>query len=165
MFDFITSDQHFGHKRIIELCDRPFRDLDEMQETLIRRYNDRVQPGQICVWAGDSFFSRVDAMAYIMSRLNGRKVLVRGNHDKRTRTAYRRAGFEEVFPEIECVLAKTPCKIRHIPPVYPKGDVIIHGHTHSTKRLSAVGVHVGVDAWGYAPASRQEIEELIKKKS
>lgn len=43
--DFVTSDTHFSHARIIELADRPFTSVDEMDTELIRRWNDATVRG------------------------------------------------------------------------------------------------------------------------
>jgi calcineurin-like phosphoesterase family protein len=42
-------------------------------------------------------------------------------------------------------------------------ELLIHGHTHSTEKLNGTQIHVGVDAWNYAPATLKEIEELVKQ--
>ena len=82
MTAFFTSDHHFGHKRIIELAKRPFTSVDEMDEYMIVRWNDRVKPGDTIYHVGDFAFTDHDPY---LRRLNGQKFLVPGNHDHSNR--------------------------------------------------------------------------------
>jgi|SRR6478735_1148981 len=79
---FFTSDTHFGHARIIELCDRPFKSVEHMDETLINNWNETVSPGDIVYHLGDVALGSWDRWDGILSRLNGHKILVVGNHDR-----------------------------------------------------------------------------------
>lgn len=80
---FFTSDTHFNHARVIELCNRPFRDVREMDETMILNWNRVVGENDIVFHLGDFGFGLHDAerIRGIFFRLNGRKRLVIGNHD------------------------------------------------------------------------------------
>lgn len=79
---FFTSDTHFGHARIIELSNRPFRDVKHMNEELVRRWNDVVGPEDKVFHMGDVALGAFeDSMSYV-AQLNGYKVLVEGNHDR-----------------------------------------------------------------------------------
>lgn len=79
---FFTSDTHFGHARIIELSDRPFRDVDDMNTQLIDRWNSVVGPNDHVYHLGDvalgSFAESIECVAH----LNGIIHLVTGNHDR-----------------------------------------------------------------------------------
>lgn len=78
---FIWSDPHFGHKNVIKYCNRPFSSVEEMNEKLIENYNSVVGEDDDCIWVGDCFFTKKSEAKRIMSRLNGSKFLIRGNHD------------------------------------------------------------------------------------
>lgn len=79
---FFTSDTHFGHERIITLSDRPFKDVTDMNEALVRNWNAVVGPDDHVYHLGDVALGGIEhSMAYL-SRLNGRKTLVTGNHDR-----------------------------------------------------------------------------------
>ncbi len=82
---FYIADTHFRHAKIIECCDRPYASTDEMDNELIRRWNAVVGVGDIVYHLGDFAFGLGDeeAIKNVFSRLNGRKVLVLGNHDFR----------------------------------------------------------------------------------
>jgi calcineurin-like phosphoesterase family protein len=79
---FFTSDTHFGHARIIELCNRPFASVEEMNEAMIDNWNSVVGPKDSVVHLGDVALGPWVEWDGILSRLNGFKSLVVGNHDR-----------------------------------------------------------------------------------
>lgn len=81
MTTFFTSDHHFFHKNIIKLCDRPFKDLDEMHTALINNWNEVVHEDDTVYVVGDFSFGRANKTREILKRLKGDKILVIGNHD------------------------------------------------------------------------------------
>lgn len=81
MTTFFTSDQHFGHANIIKYCDRPFSDVPEMDEAIIARWNETVGPeDEVWVLGDYAMGDRARGLSYL-SRMNGTKFLVSGNHD------------------------------------------------------------------------------------
>lgn len=111
---FFTSDWHLGHQRIIELDKRPFASLDEMHDSLIRRYNSVVTPYAVCYFLGDMGFMPTSEMFKIISALNGTKVLVLGNHDKGTERFYK-AGFHVVCNSVTLFHGQTRLTLSHMP--------------------------------------------------
>lgn len=82
MSRFFTSDTHFGHANIIRLCNRPFKDVNHMNEEIVRRWNEVVSEDDIVYHLGDvALGTFADSINYV-SRLNGYKILVPGNHDR-----------------------------------------------------------------------------------
>ena len=81
---FFTSDQHFGHERILRMCNRPFKDAAEMDERLIASWNAVVGPKDDVWCLGDFSMGRPDYNNRILRQLFGRKHLIRGNHDRVT---------------------------------------------------------------------------------
>jgi len=79
---YFTADQHFGHANIIKLCNRPFSDVQEMDEALITNWNRRVTNGDTIYIIGDLFFRNSVPAEEYLKRLKGRKHLILGNHDK-----------------------------------------------------------------------------------
>ena len=77
---YFTSDTHFGHKNIIRFCDRPFKDVNEMNEILVKNWNDTVGVDDTVYFLGD-FAMSFTPVETITPRLNGRKILIAGNHD------------------------------------------------------------------------------------
>lgn len=98
---FFSSDQHLGHGKIIEHTNRPFANSWEMDEQLIANHNSIVGPNDKVFYGGDlSFRAPTGRVAEYLSRLNGKKYLIAGNHDKAILT--RDKNFNIVVrPEIE----------------------------------------------------------------
>jgi calcineurin-like phosphoesterase family protein len=93
---FFTADTHFGHKNVIAYCNRPYKNVEEMDADLIKRWNETVADHDVIYHLGDFAFHPKDSTAEIIEQLNGHKILLKGNHDKRTVTFYLNAGFAEV---------------------------------------------------------------------
>lgn len=75
---YFTSDQHFGHFNIIRLCSRPFATVEEMDATMLARWNAKVREGDTVSILGDLFF-RSATIEPILAQLKGRKHLILGN--------------------------------------------------------------------------------------
>jgi calcineurin-like phosphoesterase family protein len=181
MFDFVTSDQHFGHKKLLEeLSDRPFDSIEAMDEEIIENYNAEVRDGDICLWLGDAFLCPREKAIEIVRRLNGKKVMILGNHDK-SASWLLSVGIDVVFKGeyLNMHVGGRRARACHYPyweegdrhnikqkPDYPikrKGEVLIHGHSHLSNRLHGNQIHVGVDGWEFFPASREALEQLARK--
>lgn len=79
---WFTSDTHFGHKNIIPYSQRPFKDVDEMNEVMVQNWNKLVKPGDIVRHNGDFSFQQYEPFKKFIWQLNGQIHLVLGNHDK-----------------------------------------------------------------------------------
>jgi len=109
------SDPHFGHGNVINFCNRPFKDVNEMTEKLIEKYNNKVKENDLTIWVGDCFFYLDnDERKAIMNRLNGRKVLVRGNHDLKNKQMMN-IGFEISVDEMIYSISNERVLICHYP--------------------------------------------------
>lgn len=82
MTTFFTSDTHFGHARILELSNRPFKDVQHMNEMLIANWNSVVSPTDRVYHLGDVALGTFEESMKCVARLNGYKILVMGNHDR-----------------------------------------------------------------------------------
>lgn len=79
---YFTSDNHFGHANVIGYCDRPFGDVAEMTEAMVSLWNDTVNASDEVMVLGDFAMGKIAETLPILERLNGRKELVVGNHDR-----------------------------------------------------------------------------------
>ena len=132
---FLVSDTHFGHAGVCRFTRndgeklRPWTDPDEMDEAMIKAWNERVRPTDKVYHLGDVVINR-KALG-IMRRLNGDKVLIRGNHDIFPDTEYR-----EHFRELRAYHVMNGMILSHIP-VHPESlgrfGVNIHGHLHANR--------------------------------
>lgn len=130
MTTFFTSDTHFGHERIITLSNRPFRDVQHMNEMLIKNWNDVVSPTDHVYHLGDVALGSFEESMKCVARLNGIKHLVMGNHDrlfvdpevknleKAQKYADRfRPAYEEVFDFIEEGTSEAAAELLLIPEI------------------------------------------------
>lgn len=179
IIDAFYSDPHFGHKNIIKYANRPVNSLENMHKNLISLYNCMIDEDDVCLWLGDAFFCCQDEATAILSAMNGKKLIVRGNHDKSANWLLN-AGFDMVFDNwISMKIGDVPVRCCHYPyrygydrhsseiqnlyPTKRKGEILIHGHTHLREILHGNQIHVGVDATGYMPLRTNEVWSLIKK--
>ena len=174
--NWITSDTHFNHANVISYCARPFADVNEMNEALIARWNERVAVDDVIYHLGDFAMGSPDAWPAIMSRLNGHKVLILGNHD-RHRGKMLSVGFNEVLGKnVVAEIDGLQVWLNHYPP-HGEGevglrrppapaeyDVALCGHVHQLWKAKKGVVNVGVDVWGFAPTSLSEILAFIQHK-
>ena len=161
---FFVSDTHFFHKNIIKYCDRPFSDVDEMNQFMIDRWNEAVGPDDIVIHVGDVFMGRYKSFqeSGLIEGLNGRKILIEGNRD-RSAKRMKLLGFDEVHKSVSLELPNGKVALlKHIPQEDTEGcDYQFHGHTHS--RLKIVDRHVNftVEAWDYKPISLSDVMKIL----
>ena len=157
--DWVTADTHFGDKGIIGYENRPFQTVLDMDERIIEEWNVRVDFTHDRVFVlGDFSFYEKEETAKIVERLNGRKVLVIGNHDKdRTHKWWLDVGFEQV---IEFPIIYNQYMILSHEPVYlnPRMPYMnVHGHLHSNRLEYRGYYNAGVELHGYAPVRMDEV--------
>jgi len=150
---FLVSDTHFGHAGVCRftLNDgvtklRPWDNAEEMDEEMVERWNERVGPNDKVYHLGDVVINRKSLG--IMRRLNGDKVLIRGNHDIFKDTDYR-----EHFREIRAYHVMNGMILSHIPvheASLGRFGVNIHGHTHANRVMKARGVDANTGATLYS---------------
>lgn len=80
--NYYISDLHLGHANAIKFDKRPFRTVEEMTQTVIRNWNDAVSPTDTVYILGDMFWKASTSPHLVLQQLNGKKHLIRGNHDK-----------------------------------------------------------------------------------
>lgn len=126
---YFIADTHFNYRNIIEYYNRPFKDTNEMNEYIIQKWNSVVKENDIVYHLGDVGFGTTEMLKELVSRLNGTKILLRGNHDfKRGVNGWKEVDFSEVYKkriELEnLVLTHAPIEI------VEKGKINIFGHIH-----------------------------------
>jgi len=166
---YFTSDLHFGHSNIIKLCNRPFASVDEMDAALTRNWNATVKRNDEVYILGDFTMKPAAEAHKYLAPLNGRKYLVRGNHD---RFLNRLEEFESDFVWVKDyhVLKRDgqAFVLFHYPILewagFFRGAIHLHGHVHnretSNSRLAAgsgFAFNVGVDCNDFRPISIEDI--------
>lgn len=81
MAQFYIADWHYDHKNILHYDNRPFKSVEEMNEELIKRWNNVVSDGDMVYILGDMFWCKSNIAVEVLDKLNGTKVLIKGNHD------------------------------------------------------------------------------------
>ena len=133
---FLVSDTHFGHKGVCHFTRndgvtklRPFDTPEEMDEFMVEAWNARVRPNDKVYHLGDVVMSRRSLS--IMDRLNGDKVLIRGNHD-----IFKDEDYRKYFRELRAYHVMNGMILSHIP-IHSESlgrfGVNIHGHTHANR--------------------------------
>jgi calcineurin-like phosphoesterase family protein len=150
---FLVSDTHFGHAGVCKFTEsdgvtkiRPWTDPQEMDEEMVKRWNETVRPNDKVYHLGDVVINRKSLS--IMSRLNGDKVLIRGNHD-----IFRDDEYRQHFRELRAYHVMNGMILSHIPvheASLGRFGVNIHGHTHTNRVLKARGIDAKTGATLYS---------------
>jgi calcineurin-like phosphoesterase family protein len=157
---YFTSDMHLGHKRIIELSKRPFSTLEEMDQTIIDRYNSVVKKGDTVYDLGD--FSFTNPKKYL-DRFNVPSIRIKGSHDydiKEPRMLVIKP--KDLVDEYGSPLIITLChyamrswEISHY------GSWHLYGHHHGLLEPYGMSFDVGVDCWNFYPVSLEQVKEKM----
>ncbi len=173
---FFTSDLHFDHKNVIGYCNRPFKHVDDMNEQMMKNWNNIVDNGDRVYVLGDFCLSNEDRATMWASKLNGQKFFIFGNHDKALRKSEK---FKKSFiwcrdlEQIEvknaqgeaqkiilCHFAMRTWNQSH------RGSWQLYGHSHGSlpDDPHSLSLDVGVDCWNFTPVSFEQIAEKMSKK-
>jgi calcineurin-like phosphoesterase family protein len=164
MTKFFTSDHHFGHANMIRLAKRPFANVDEMDVEMVKRWNDRVAPGDLVYHLGD--FAKGDHAPYLR-RLRGQKVLIPGNHDhsKYIKLVVRQNLWSEVIPLKSIKIDDTIVVLCHyalrVWRSSHHGALHLYGHSHGNLPGDSQSLDVGVDCWDFFPVTLEEIKARL----
>ena len=133
---WLVSDTHFGHAGVCKFMQndgvtklRPWTDPNEMDEFMVKAWNDRVKPNDKVYHLGDVVINRKALST--LARLNGDKVLIRGNHD-----IFRDSEYSQYFRELRAYHVMNGMILSHIPihsDSLGRFGVNIHGHLHSNR--------------------------------
>lgn len=159
---FITSDTHFHHENIIKYCDRPFKSAEEMDEALVEKWNSVVRPQDKVYHLGDVYFPKRKDVKYcdwFLSRLNGTKRLILGNHDN-AKDQLLQKHFKEIYmwrylKDLGLLLTHVPVHSDSIP---DKLNWNVHGHIHQKASPSGRYKNACVELNNYTP---QPIESFM----
>ena len=179
---FFISDTHFGHEKtctVFKRADgsplRPFSCAEEMDEFMVKAWNERVRPNDKVYHCGDVVINR--KFLHILGRLNGDKVLIRGNHD-----IFKLEDYTPYFRDIRAFDVKNGMIFSHVP-IHPESlgrfGTNIHGHLHANRVMKIKGVNaktgelvygdeidpryfnVSVEQIDFAPISLEEVNQRI----
>lgn len=169
---WVISDTHFGHRNIIEYCNRPFKNSLLMNEAIRENWNSTVKDGDIVYHLGDVYmgWNEKEDIGKFLGSLNGRKRLVMGNHDNGKdvilHKTFQKIMIWRMFPEFGLLLTHVPVHESSLfrgatgnekdPPKLRN----VHGHIHEKSSPSSDHINACVEWHNYRPVN---IEELRKK--
>lgn len=183
---WFTSDLHLGHSNVINYCNRPFKDKFEMNEAIVKEWNRTVAKKDTVYILGDLSLNPKVAFEYL-PRLNGKKVLVAGNHDscfighqKSTKMQKKYEAFcEHVYKHKSTLVLKdgTFVDLCHLPyksedgnkfdqryndyKLWDIGCYLLHGHLHGRYKKFGKMLDVSWDAHNGKILSEDQVIELI----
>lgn len=180
MKTWITSDQHFHHANILNFTDsegnliRPgFDDVHDMNEYMITRWNEAVDPGDKVYNIGDIVMKGAAwAFEDIIPHLNGEIVLIKGNHDKAKLHVYAKY-FKDVRSEIHMktfkgnmvIFTHRPILLPDLGPSLPYYVFNVHGHIHQNEIEDKRYYNVCVEKHDYRPVHWDDISILMDKRA
>lgn len=148
------ADWHYGHANCIRFDNRPFNNVDEMNQELIRRWNSAVQPDDTVYILGDFFWVKTSEAITVLKRLAGNKVLVKGNHDRCKDDAFRKC-FVEIKEYMEIKDNGRDVVLCHYPIPCFKNHFYdwfhLYGHVHTSFE------------WNMMESVKREMAELYDK--
>ena len=178
---YFTADHHFGHANIIKHSSRPFASVEEMDAALMANWNAVVKPQDTVYIMGDLFFRNTVSAEDYLRRLNGKKHLIIGNHD---RDWMKKTNLPQFFESVENMAEINDGAHRITLCHYPmmtwnhiaKGAYMIHGHIHNNTDADYFALirnmpnilNAGVDINRYYPVNFDALlrnNEEFKKKS
>ena len=156
---FFTSDQHLGHTNIIRFCNRPFKDIFEMDQEIIKRHNDTVSDNDTIIHAGDfAFRNRISVNNY-QDKLKGNNIFLKGSHDKWNKNGpYIWEGMIEDHYIVVCHYAMLSWPRSHY------GSWQLFGHSHGNQKNHNIEKQydIGVDSNDFTPVSFERLKSILK---
>ncbi len=164
---FVISDTHFGHKGAVLWVNddgspgRPFDDIDVHDQTMVNNWNAVVNPKDTVYHLGDVVINR--RCLKILGLLNGRKVLVKGNHD-----IFKLKDYLPYFADIRSYVVNNDFGMFSHIPVH--GECIdrfkfnIHGHLHNNQLKDPRFLNVCVEWTNYAPLAFDDLKLILNKR-
>ena len=175
---YFTADSHFNHANIIKFCNRPFNNVEQMNETLIDNWNQVVGKDDIVFHLGDFCLGGAAEWTKLLDRLNGKIYLILGNHDlKNFRQGFIQR-FEHVALQMFIMVDKRKMYLCHYPFLCFEGgykDVWqLFGHVHTRKNNTGIDAErlqylyptqydVGVDNNDFKPVSFEKVKVIIDR--
>lgn len=166
---YFTSDTHFNHSFILNIRNQ-FSSLDEMNETIIARWNSRVTRHDIVYHLGDVALGRAEEAIKILERLNGQIFLIRGNHERvaEHKLCVKRFGWIKDYHRVK--IGEQKIYLFHYAMrtwnCSHHGSWSLYRHSHGSLRddPNARSLDVGVDCWDFYPVSFEEIAKRMSSK-
>ncbi len=164
MNKWFIADTHFSHVNIINYTSRPFKNIEEMNQTLIKNWNTLVNKNDIVFFLGDFGMGTTEHLLKINQQLNGQKICIRGNHDGTPSKMYK-IGFSLVLESAFIKIGKHIIELIHRPSIEPPDHFQLYGHIHekSPNKLLRNQLNLCVEVWNYHPVHEKQIVSILDK--
>lgn len=159
MNTWFTSDWHIGDTRV-NMLRRPFINEDEMFFRLKDEHNKLVHPNDTVYVLGDVCFRKAKHVLSAVKDFNGKKILVRGNHDRDTSDEEFLVYFDQVIAEgegLEIEYKNINFYLTHYPTTTRQDIFNLVGHIHDAWKFQPNMINVGVDVNHFRPVNADEI--------
>ena len=157
---YFTADEHLGHANIIRFCHRPFENVFDMDQEIIRRHNEVVTKNDVVIHAGDfAFRNRLSVNNYI-DQFNGSHIFLKGSHDKWMKQGLQI--WEKNINEEQYVVV-----CHYAMRVWPKshyGSWQLYGHSHGGLPPEGKQWDIGVDNNNFYPVSFDQIKVIMESR-
>ena len=162
---YFISDLHLSHNNIIKYCNRPYENVEAMNNDIIKRWNSVVSKNDTVWVLGDIGLGKKENIKKLLLQLNGHKKLIMGNHDSASIKFYYECGFHRVYDKP--VIINDFFILSHKPLEWVANPMFnIYGHVHDNKcykTWSKTGCCVCVERHNYTPISWRTIESKIEE--
>lgn len=169
---YFTSDFHLGHKNVILYDNRPYKDLQDMEDSLVTTWNNTVKPTDTVYQLGDFFWGFNTALR-VAPHLNGKIFCIKGNHDK---SWWKPERVKREIPNLTLLTDQIhivkdtgghpPIIICHYPmrswPGSARGSWHLYGHTHKKIEEHGLSLCVCINVCDYNLVSLEEVSETLK---
>lgn len=165
---YFYGDPHFGDANVILTDNRPFNDILEMNEDMIKLYNEVITDEDVVYFTGDFIAENENAEGLILNRLKGKKYLIKGNHDIKSNEEYRKAGFVEVYdhPIILDNFYIVSHEPMYVSESMPYANIFAHVHSNPMYKVcSSRSYCTCVDRNGFKPVSFYFIKDEIQRRA
>jgi len=158
---YLISDTHFNHKNIIKYANRPFDTIEKMNEAMIKKWNKTVSNKDTIYHLGDFAFGNKEQIIEIVGRLNGRKILIKGNHCKKSSKWYIECGFDVA---LDCGVILDEYYLLTHRPIEDISDPYynISGHTHLINSKNSRVYNVSVEQINYTPILLDKVKKILE---
>ena len=160
MATFFTSDWHLGDDRI-QILDRPFINKEEMENEFIKQHNNIVTSEDLVYIVGDIVCNKSPEYLSHVNKFNGKKILIRGNHDSIFSDDELLKYFVQVIPDgegIDIDIDGVPCYIVHYPTRGKIDKFNLVGHIHTSWKHQLNMLNIGIDVNHFKPVNSKDIK-------
>tara|TARA_R110002153_G_scaffold47808_1_gene134992 strand:+ start:52 stop:579 length:528 start_codon:yes stop_codon:yes gene_type:complete len=164
---YITSDTWFGRPQILQIANRAFNNIEEMNSVLIKNWNKKVKKTDVVFHLGNFAWDPITARK-VLKKLNGTIYFIVGSQDDALLDVIDEFPNAEFLDELIEELVEFDTVISHYPLTVwngkDSGTIHMHGHTvfsHKTNLTIESRFNVCTDFWGYSPVNYLTLKDFI----